>query len=123
MNNADLANERAFAEIKRLCLMGLDSKTLRQRVTERLSRAVPFEAYAAFTMDPLNGLITHALQTIGDESGLRVYLERIFFEDNVLEFDWMARNRLQAGLLSEATKGKLDQAQRYFELVRHEVYG
>jgi hypothetical protein len=56
MNNADLANERAFAEVKRLCLMGLDSKTLRQRVTERLSRAVPFEAYAAFTMDPSNGI-------------------------------------------------------------------
>jgi hypothetical protein len=47
MNNADLANERAFAEVKRLCLMGLDSTTLRQRVTERLGRAVPFEAYAA----------------------------------------------------------------------------
>jgi DNA-binding CsgD family transcriptional regulator len=122
MNNADLANERAFAEVKRLCLMGLDSKTLRQRVTERLSRAVPFEAYAAFTMDPSNGLITHALQTIGDESGLRVYLERVFFEDDVLEFDWVARNRLPVGLLSEATKGKLEQAPRYRELVGPEGY-
>jgi hypothetical protein len=61
MNNADLASERAFAEIKRLCLMGLDLAPLRQRVTERLGRVVPFEAYAAFTMDPSNGLITHAL--------------------------------------------------------------
>ncbi len=85
MSNSDLANERAFAEVKRLCLMELDPTTLRQRVTERMRRAVPFEAYAAFTMDPSNGLITHALQTIGDESGLRVYLERVFFEDNVLE--------------------------------------
>src|SRR3712207_1073913 len=110
MNNADLANERVFAEVKRLCLMGLDSKTLRQRVTERLSRAVPFEAYAAFTMDPSNGLITHALQTIGDESGLRVYLERVFFEDDVLEFNWMVRNRLPAGVPSRGTGGKLPQA-------------
>src|SRR5215212_8839661 len=123
MNNADLANERAFAEVKRLCLMGLDSKTLRQRVTERLGRAVPFEAYAAFTMDPSNGLINHALQTIGDERGLRVFLERVFFEDDVLEFDWMARNRLPVGLLSEATKGKLEQAPRYRELVGPEGYG
>ncbi len=123
MNNADLANERAFAEVKRLCLMGLDSKTLRQRVTERLSRAVPFEAYAAFTMDPSNGLITHALQTIGDESGLRVYLERVFFEDDVLEFDWMARNRLPAGLLSKATEGELEKAPRYRELVGPLGYG
>jgi len=123
MNNADLANERAFAEVKRLCLMGLDPTTLRQRVTERLRRPVPFEAYAAFTMDPSSGLITHALQTIGDESGLRVYLERVFFEDDALEFDWMARNRIQAGLLSEATKGKLEKAPRYRELVGPEGYG
>ena len=123
MNNVDLANERAFAEVKRLCLMGLDSATLRQRVTERMKRAVPFEAYAAFTMDPSNGLITHALQTIGDESGLRVYLERVFFEDDVLEFDWMVRNRLPVGLLSDATKGKLEQAPRYRELVGPEGYG
>jgi DNA-binding CsgD family transcriptional regulator len=123
MNNADLANERAFAEVKRLCLMGLDSITLRQRLTERLGKAMPFDAYAAFTMDPSNGLITHALQTIGDESGLRVYLERVFFEDDVLEFDWMARNRLPVGLLSEATKGKLEQAPRYRELVGPEGYG
>jgi hypothetical protein len=29
MNTADLANERAFVEVKRLCLMGLDPATLR----------------------------------------------------------------------------------------------
>jgi DNA-binding CsgD family transcriptional regulator len=123
MNNADLANERAFAEVKRLCLMGLDATTLRRRVAERMRSAVPYEAYAAFTMDPSNGLITHALQTIGDQSGLRVYLERVYFEDDALEFDWMARNRLPAGLLSEATGGKLERAPRYRELVGPEGYG
>ena len=49
MNTSDLANERVFAEVKRLCLMGLDSATLRQRVAERLRRVVPFEGYVAFT--------------------------------------------------------------------------
>jgi len=123
VNNTDLVKERVFAEVKRQCLMGLDPTTLRQRVAERMRKAVPYEAYAAFTMDPLNGLITHALQTIGEESGLRAYLERVFFEDDVLEFDWMARNRLQAGLLSEATGGKLERAPRYRELVGPEGYG
>jgi DNA-binding CsgD family transcriptional regulator len=123
MNHTALANDRAFSEIKRLCLMGLDPATLRQRATERIGRAVPYEAYAAFTMDPSNGLITHALQTIGDETGLRVYLERVFFEDDVLEFDSMVRNRLPAGLLSEATRGKLERAPRYRELVGPEGYG
>jgi DNA-binding CsgD family transcriptional regulator len=123
MNIASLANERAFAEIKRLCLMGLDAAALRRRVTEQLRRAVPFEAYVAFTMDPSNGLITHALQTIGDERGLRVFLERVFFEDDVLEFTWMAKNRLPVGLLSEATAGRLERAPRYRELVGREGYG
>lgn len=117
MNNADLANERVFAEVKRLCLMGLDPATLRQRVTERLRRAVPFEGYVAFTMDPLSGLITHALvEEMGDESGLRLFLEHVYFEDDVLEFNWMVQNRLPVGLLSEATGGKLELAPRYREL-------
>ena len=117
MNIADLANDRAFAEVKRLCLMGLDPTTLRERVTERIRRAVPFEGYVAFTMDPSSGLITHALiEEMGDESGLRVFLEHVYFEDDVLEFNWMVKNRLPVGLLSEATGGKLELAPRYREL-------
>jgi DNA-binding CsgD family transcriptional regulator len=117
MNHADLANERAFAEIKRLCLMGLDPITLRQRVSERLRRAVPFEGYVAFTMDPSNGLVTHAIvEEMGDESGLRLFLEHVYFEDDVLEFNWMVQNRLPVGLLSDATGGKLELAPRYREL-------
>jgi DNA-binding CsgD family transcriptional regulator len=117
MNTADLSNDRVFAEIKRLCLMGLDPTTLRQRVTERLRRAVPFDGYVAFTMDPSSGLITHALvEEMGDESGLRLFLEHVYFEDDVLEFNWMVRNRIPVGLLSEATGGKLELAPRYREL-------
>jgi DNA-binding CsgD family transcriptional regulator len=68
-------------------------------------------------MDPSNGLITHALvEEMGDESGLRVFLEHVYFEDDILEFNWMMRNRLPVGLLSEATGGKLEQAPRYREL-------
>jgi DNA-binding CsgD family transcriptional regulator len=117
MNTADLANERVFAEVKRLCLMGLDPTTLRKRVTERLGRAVPYEGYVAFTMDPSNGLITHALvEEMGDERGLRVFLEHVYFEDDVLEFNWMVQNRLPVGLLSDATGDKLELAPRYREL-------
>jgi hypothetical protein len=117
MNTVGLANEQVFAEVKRLCLMGLDSTTLRQRVTERLRSAVPFDGYVAFTMDPSSGLITHALvEEMGDESGLRVFLEHVYFEDDILEFNWMVQNRLPVGLLSEATGGKLELAPRYREL-------
>jgi DNA-binding CsgD family transcriptional regulator len=60
---------------------------------------------------------------MGDESGLRVFLEHVCFEDDVLEFNWMARNRLSAGLLSEATGGKLELAPRYRELIGPAGFG
>ena len=98
VNTSDLANERVFAENKRLCLMGFDSTTLRQRFTERLSRAVPYEGYVAFTMDPSSGLITDALvEEMGNERTTRHFLEDVLFEDDILEFNWMVRNRLPVG--------------------------
>lgn len=124
MNTLDLANDRVFSEVKRLCYTGLDAATLRQRVLERLRRAVPFEGYVAFTMDPSSGLITDAIvEAMGDERGLRLFLEHVCFEDDVLEFNWMARNRLSVGLLSEATGGKLDRALRYRELLGPAGFG
>ncbi len=124
VSTTDLANERVFSEIKRLCYSGLDTTALRQRVLERLGRSVPWDGYVAFTMDPSSGLITGALvEAMGDERGLRVYLEHVCFEDHILEFNWMARNRLPVGLLSEATGGKLDLALRYRELLGPAGFG
>lgn len=119
-----LNSDQAFTEIKRLCYAGLDAATLRQRVTDRLRRAVPFDGSVAFTMDPLSGLITDAIvEDMGDERGLRIFLEHVCFEDDVLEFNWMVRNRLAVGLLSEATGGKLEQALRYRELIGPAGFG
>jgi hypothetical protein len=114
MNTMNLVNDRVFAEVKRLCYSGLDAATLRRRVVERLQRAVPFEGYVAFTMDPSSGLITDMLaHEMGGEREGRHFLEHVCFEDDILEFNWMARNRLAVGLLSEATGGKLERALRY----------
>ncbi len=120
----DLANDRIFTEVKRLCYAGLDPATLRERVTERMKSAVPFDGYVAFTMDPSSGLITDALvEAMGDERGLRVFLEHVCFEDDILEFNWMARNRIPVGLLSEATGGELERALRYRELIGPAGFG
>ncbi len=124
VSTMDLASDRVFAEVKRLCYLGLDTATLRQRVLEQLRRVVSFEGYVAFTFDPSSGLITHALvEAMGDERGTRFFLEHVCFEDNVLEFNWMARNRLSVGLLSEATGGRLDLALRYRELIGPAGFG
>jgi DNA-binding CsgD family transcriptional regulator len=118
INPADLANERVFTEIKRLCYQGLDSATLRQRLVERLGSVVPFDAYCAYTIDPLSGLPTHFLanEAIGaDEREAMFFLQNIYFDDDVSDTGWMARNRLAVLTLSEATGGKLERALRHRE--------
>lgn len=89
---------------------------LLREVSERLRRVVPFDAYCAHTMDPLSGLITGAVSyEAGGEQETRLFLEHIYFEDDVNEFNWMVRNRHPVALLSEATGGKLERALRHRE--------
>jgi DNA-binding CsgD family transcriptional regulator len=117
MISQELVNERVFAEVKRLCYAGLDAATLRQAVAERLRRAIPFDASAAFTMDPTSGLITHAvIDQMGGARDVRFFLEHVYFEDDVFGFDWVVRNRLGVGLLSQATGGQLERSLGHREL-------
>lgn len=117
MSMQDLVNDRGVGEIRRFCYAGHDAFTLRQRVTEVLRRSIAFDASVAFTMDPTSGLITHALvDQMGDERALRFFLEHIYLEDDVLDYPCMVRNRMQVGLLSDATGGKLDRSLGHREL-------
>lgn len=110
-------SDRAFSEIKRLCHAGLDPETLSPRVAEALRRAVPFDAYALVTLDPLTGLATNFYfsEEMGTQEDARFFLENIYFEDGVLEYGWMARNHVPAMTLSEATGGRPERALRYRE--------
>ena len=109
--------ERGFAEAKRLCYSGLDAPTLLREVTGRLRPVVPFEAYCAQSNDPLSGLLTHLLgeEAIGEKEH-RIYLEHIYFEEDLDEQRRMVRNRLSVALLSEVTGGKLERALRCREI-------
>jgi DNA-binding CsgD family transcriptional regulator len=110
-------DERAFKEIKRLCYAGLDSGTLLRREVERLRREVPFDGYAAGTMDPISGLPVSTVcnEVISTSEEARFFLEHIYFDDGVTEYGWMVRNRLPVVRLSEATDGKLERALRHRE--------
>ena len=69
--------ERGFAEAKRLCYSGLDAPTLLHEVAGRLGRVAPFEAYCAWSNDPLSGLMTRLVHDglLGEEEG-RTYFPR-----------------------------------------------
>jgi DNA-binding CsgD family transcriptional regulator len=121
--------DRAFAEVKRLCYAGLDDETLLRRLAERIRRAVPLDMYCMHANDPSSGLITYAVPSgPGYEEATRIFLERVYFEDEVTPFGWMAQKHLSAVALSETTGGRLERALRYRELMvplgfRHELRG
>ena len=109
--------ERGFAEAKRLCYAGLDMRTLLQEVAGRLGRVVPFEAYCAWSNDPLSGLMTHlGHDGVLGEKEVRTYLEHVYFEEDFDAQRGMVRSALPVALLSEVTGGKLERALRCREI-------
>jgi len=116
MGAGSALEDKVFAEVKRLCYAGLDASTLLRDVTGRLRRVAPFEAYCANEIDPSSGLITGVLtEGLGGASVARLFLEHVYFEDEVNEYNSMVRNRRPVALLSEATGGKLERALRHRE--------
>jgi DNA-binding CsgD family transcriptional regulator len=115
--SSELLRERGFAEAKRLCYTGLDSPTLLHEVAGRLGRVVPFEAYCAWSNDPLSGLMTHLVHDglLGENEG-RTYLEHVYFEEDLHEQRRMVQSRSPVVLLSEVTEGKLERALRCREI-------
>src|SRR5215211_8281825 len=71
-----LLREQGFAEAKRLCYTGLDSPTLLHEVAGRLGRVVPFEAFCAWSNDPLSGLMTHLMHDGDARRKRRTHLPR-----------------------------------------------
>jgi DNA-binding CsgD family transcriptional regulator len=53
---------------------------------------------------------------MGGGSVARAFLEHVYFEDDVNEYNSMVRNRHPVALLSEATGGRLERALRYREV-------
>jgi DNA-binding CsgD family transcriptional regulator len=119
-----VVEERVFAEVRRLCLSGLNETVLLRQVIASLRQAVPIDAYFAPRIDPLSGLLTGAVSEGTEQvAGGRIFFERIYFEDEVLEFNWMARNRHPVALLSEATEGNLERALHWRQLLGPAGFG
>ncbi len=117
MTVTDIARDRAFSEIKRLCRASLDTGSLGRATVERLGRVVPFEGYVVNLMDPLSGLPASVAYDEGlySREEARHLFERIYFEDDVNDYGWMARKHLPVARLSDGTGGKLEHALRHRE--------
>ncbi len=123
--NASVRYERTFAEVKRLSSAGLEGPELLRRTAERLRQAVPFDAYCASTVDPATNLITYGIadgMTEDEEQGA-LYLDHVYFEEDLDQLTSMLRERRPVQLLSESTSGELDRSLRYRELLRPQGFG
>jgi DNA-binding CsgD family transcriptional regulator len=126
-HNKTSRNERMFSEIKRLAAANLEGPELLRRVARKLRKAVPFEAYCASTVDPASRLITYGIaEGMGGEDDAdsgNVYLDRIYFEEDLPVMNEMLRRRRTVQLLSETTQGALERSLRYRELLRPHGFG
>jgi DNA-binding CsgD family transcriptional regulator len=121
VENRSFTDERTFSEVKRLSTSGLEGPELLRRVADRLRRSVPFEAFCASTVDPATNLITHGIAEgmgeASDEEG-NIFLDHIYFEEDLPQFSRMVREGRQVALLSESTGGELDRSLRYRYLLK-----
>jgi len=113
MSATTALEDRVIAEVKRLCYAGLDAPTLHRRALACLGRAVPFEGSCAHDADPVSGLTMRMHLDPPDDRNGRFFLEHIYFEDEVNDFNWMIRAGQPVALLSETTGGHLERSLRY----------
>jgi DNA-binding CsgD family transcriptional regulator len=115
---ARAADERAFAEVKRLCYAGLDSDTLRRRAAEALRRAVPSAGYCISETDPASGLVVRLLEEPRDPERARHMMQHVFFEGVLDEQRQMAANRISVWRLSDLPLRRPEDDPRYREIYR-----
>ena len=109
--------ERIRQELIRLSHAGLDSRTLYSEMMKRLKTVVPIDVSFFSTTDPATLLFTGA---VVDELILSAYprfMENEFLQDDVNKFSWLVRTNTSVVNLMQATQGKLEQSQRYREIL------
>lgn len=111
------ALQRVRQEIVGLCYAGLDSRTLRIEVFERLQRAVPHVVYWCATTDPETLLYTSAVMRGITPSVIPAFLNNEFYGTDVNTFTELARRRTPVSTLYDATRGEPRRSARFREIL------
>lgn len=91
------------AEIRQLCLRGLDSVTLRRGVMQQLRKVVPFDACCWGAIDPDTLLITSEVSEGIPNFAFAPVAENEYLIEDVNKFSFLARNSTPVGILSQST--------------------
>jgi len=109
--------EQTRRELIRLCHAGLDSRALRIEIMKRLQMVIPIDVSFFSTIDPATLLFTGA---VVDDMLMRAspqFFENEFLQNDVNKCAWMARSNTPVVNLVQATRGELEQSQRYREIL------
>jgi DNA-binding CsgD family transcriptional regulator len=111
--------ERIRDEVIRLVHRTVDVPQLGQEAIRVLRRSIPFDGTCLLTMDPATLLPTGDVAENALSASATVRLTEIELrEPDVNKFTHLARGRLHAAALAQATGGELDRSTRHRELRR-----
>ena len=112
------------ADMAHLVHRGLDVRDFSLAASRVIARAVPFDGVCVLTMDPATLLPTSEIVENGlPDSATARMTEIELGERDFNKFRQLARSRMPAATLSEATDGKLDRSLRHRELKRPHGFG
>jgi DNA-binding CsgD family transcriptional regulator len=109
--------EQVRQEIMRLCYAGLDSRTLRIKVFDRLQRAIPYVAFWCGTTDPETLLITGTVMQGLDRASTPAFITNELLGNDANQFAELAKRRVPVSTLYIATRGDLRRSQRFREIL------
>jgi DNA-binding CsgD family transcriptional regulator len=111
--------QQTRVELNRLAHSGLDSFAYRDRAIDRLRSAVGFDAAWWWSIDPASTFFTSGVfKPLPSDHDICGGLHRNEYGDtDYNKFRTLARRTLSAGVLSAATRGRLERSDRYRQLL------
>lgn len=109
--------EQTSHDIIRLCHAGLDSRTLRIEIIQRLRKVIPIDVSFFTTADPATLLFTGAVADEILERATPLFIENEFLQDDVNKFSQLARTPNPVGTLNLATERELKRSPRYTDIL------
>ena len=113
----------AHDSITRLCGLGLPGSDLFAQLSRQLRKAVAFRTAAWLPVDPMTLLPMPGLVLQAHHDHARRLIHNEYFEPDVVKFRDLARRRVPAQTLWQATGGQLHRSTRYRAILAPLGYG
>lgn len=109
--------ERVRREIIRLTQASLDFRALQGETLKQLRKVIPIEAAFFATVDPATLLFTSAMSDDILQQVTPQFIENEFLQEDVNKFVALARGESPVGGLVQMTHQRVEQSQRYREIL------